>query len=100
MMKIIALRHDPNSGKVLAADEFTSAVNALGIIEQENAELRSVGYSREWVVYLVDGSDWLELSNYVHSWARFDFMEFLRSVGGKYAGFDVENFEAPDREDF
>lgn len=99
-MKIIALRHNANSGAVEAMDEFLTAANALGTIEELNREYTSVGYSPEWTVYLVDGQHWFELTNEDKSWARYEFIQFLKAVGGAYAGFKAENFEAIDREDF
>lgn len=98
MLKIIAVRYVES--RIVNIEEYTSVVNALGIVETENHELRNVGYGPEWSVYLVEDGNWFLLTNYVNSGVRWDFMQFLRSVGGKYAGFDVENFEAPDREDF
>lgn len=99
-MKIIALRRDPNSGSVIEIDEHLTAANALGVTEQLNHENLMVGYSPEWTVYLVDGQHWFELTNYDNSWARWEFIQYLKSVGGTYAGFKAENFEDPSKEDF
>lgn len=98
MLKIIAVRYV--NSQIVAVDEFESLSNALGVIEDENAALRSVGYGPEWVVYVVDGQNWFRQENNTYSVTRWDFMRFLHSVGGKYGKFDVKNFEAIDKEDF
>lgn len=97
-MKVIAVRYQ--NSQIVFIEEYETVASALGVINDANHELLNVGYGPEWTVYLVDGSDWYELSNYSNSGVRYDFMQFLHRLGGTFAGFDVENFEAPDREDF
>lgn len=100
MLKFIALRF-ATSGAVIEVEETETAVDALAFASEKNTENLSVGYEPDWVVYLVEGQNWIELTvNNVNSWARYEFMQFLKTVGGSYAGFHVANFEAPDREDF
>lgn len=74
-MKIIALRYV--NSRIVEAEEFTSLVNALGIVETYNYECRQVGFEPEWSVYIIEGQNWFQQTNYVHSGVRYDFMRAL-----------------------
>lgn len=74
-IRIIAVQYI--NSQIVDADEFESMADALGQVEERNHEDRSVGYESSWSVYLVDGQDWFLMTNYVHSGARYDFLQWL-----------------------
>lgn len=77
-VRIIAVRYIES--QIVDAEEFHySVADALGTIEERNSDDRSVGYEPSWSVYLVNGQDWFQLTNYVRSGTRYDFIKYIDS---------------------